>query len=195
MSLGVRQLAVQLEAVCGIRISNTTVSSELRFMGYTHSRKVPRSLLPPEPDCPKLPRRYAKPPRLNPPSPSFRRAYPTDVTDDEWAILAPLIPEPLPGGRPAHLSRRELVNAQFYVLRNGCTWRALPHDFPAYSTVYWYFRKWRDAGVWQRINDALREMVRVAAGRDPTPSAASLDSQSVKTTEKRGIVATTAASA
>ena len=183
---GVRQLANRLDEVCGVRISASTVSSELRRLGYTPTRKAIRAALPPDPDCPKVKRRYSAPPRLNPPAPNFRRAYPTDQTDAEWAIVGPLVPAPSPGGRPAHLSRRELVNAMFYVLRNGCTWRALPHDFPPCSTVYWYFRKWRDTGVWQRINDALREMVRVQAGRDPTPSAASLDSQSVKTTEKRG---------
>lgn len=193
--LSIRQLTVRLEAACSVRVSHATVGLELKRMGYTHTRKAIRTVSPPDPDCPRIPRRYTKQPRLNPPAPSFRKAYPTDMTDSEWTILAPLIPAPLPGGRPAHLPRRELVNAMFYVLRNGCTWRALPHDFPVYSTVYDYFRQWRNAGVWQTINDALREMVRVKAGRDPTPSAASLDSQSVKTTEKRGIVAMTVASA
>lgn len=193
------QLAVLLEADCGVRISKATVSRELRRLGFKRCRGGRRRSEPPEKPaeeaCPKRKRGYAAPPELMPPSPSFRKAYPTDVTDTQWAILEPLVPPALPGGRPARWSRRELVNAMFYVLRNGCTWRALPHDFPPYSTVYDYFRQWRDAGVWQRINDALREMVRVQAGRDPTPSAASLDSQSVKTTEKRGIAVTTAASA
>lgn len=188
-------LTRRLEAACGVRISAPTASRELRQMGYTHTRKTTRAVTPVEPDCPKRKRGYSAPPSLNPPSPSFRKAYPTDLTDEAWALLEPHVPQPLPGGRPAHWPRRELVNAMFYVLRNGCTWRALPHDFPPYSTVYDYFRRWRDAGVWQRINEALRAMVRVAAGRDPTPSAASIDSQSVKTTEKRGIAATTAANA
>ncbi len=115
-----------------------------------------------------------------------RRRYPTDLTAAQWTRLAPLVPSPKPGGRPASVSRRELLDAMFYVVRNGGTWRALPHDFPPWQTVYHYFRLWRDDGTWQQIHDALVPQVRVAAGRDPSPSVAILDSQSVKTTEKRG---------
>ncbi len=122
-----------------------------------------------------------------------RRAYPTDLTDAQWAILEPHVPPPKPGGRPPKHPRRELVNGMLYVLRSGGAWRRLPHEFPPWQTVYHSFRQWRMDGTWERINAALRARVRVRAGRDPQPSGAIMDSQSVKTTEKGGPVATTAA--
>jgi transposase len=122
-----------------------------------------------------------------------RPRYPSDLTDAEWALIAPLIPLPKAGGRPALHPRRELINAIFYVLREGCTGRALPHDFPAWQTVYDYFRRWRCDGTWATLHTTLRRQVRLAAGRAAEPSAAILDSQSAKTTEKGGCAAMTAA--
>ena len=112
-----------------------------------------------------------------------RKSYPTDLTDKQWNILEQLIPASKTGGRPRAVDMREIINAIFYILASGCAWRLMPHDFPAWSTVYYYFRIWRIEGVWQQFNQALREKVRQRAGREPTPSAALADSQSVKTTE------------
>jgi putative transposase len=122
-----------------------------------------------------------------------RPRYPTDLSDRQWRLLEPAIPPPRPGGRPRSADVREVVNAILYVDRNGVTWRALPHDFPPWKTVYHYFRAWRLDGTWERIHDALRDRVRTGAGRAASPSAAIIDSQSVKTAEKGGLAATTPA--
>ena len=89
-----------------------------------------------------------------------RRAYPTDLRDEEWAVLAPLIPPAKPGGRPRTTEIREVLNAIFYLLRSGGAWRLLPHEFPPWQTVYDYFRSWRNAGLWEQIHTTLRERVR-----------------------------------
>jgi putative transposase len=120
-----------------------------------------------------------------------RRRYPSDLTDAQWTLLEPLLPPALLGGRPRTHPTRELVDALRYVLRGGIAWRALPHDYPPWQTVYHYFRMWRRDGTWERLNDELRELVRERAGRTAQPSAAILDSQSAKTTEKGGSAATT----
>jgi len=120
-----------------------------------------------------------------------KKRYTSDLTDGEWALLEALIPAAKRGGRPRTANMREVCNAIFYVLKTGCQWGNLPTDFPPYSTVFDYYNQWRKDKVWQRLNDTLRQQVRVAEGRNAQASAAALDSQSVKTTEKGGSAATT----
>src|SRR5918997_4463447 len=112
------------------------------------------------------------------------RLYPTDLTDAQWEVLAPLIPPPRSGGRPRRVDMRWVVNAIVYIDRTGCQWRMLPRGYPNWKTVYWYFSRWQDDGTWERITDALRRQLRRKLGRDPDPSAGILDSQSVKTTQR-----------
>jgi putative transposase len=112
-----------------------------------------------------------------------RKVYPTDLDDNQWFVIAPLMPKPAKTGRPRLHCFREILNAIFYVSKNGCLWTGLPHDFPPWRTVYHYFRKWRIDGTWERLNSALREQLREKLGRNKAPSAAIVDSQSTKTVE------------
>lgn len=115
-----------------------------------------------------------------------RRAYSSDLSDLQWNLIKPWLPAPKPGGRRREVDIREVINAIYYVLKSGCAWRDLPHDFPPEGTVRDYFHQWRRAGVWERLQDALRRASRVQENREPDPSAGVIDSQSVKATRTTG---------
>ena len=122
-----------------------------------------------------------------------RIAYPSDLTDAQWRLIVKRIPPAKDGGRHRSVNMREVINGILYLVRTGCSWRQLPHDFPPWGTVHWYYRCFRIDDTWQKIHDALRDKVRASVGRKKSPSAAIVDSQSVKTTEKGGRMAMTRA--
>ena len=117
---------------------------------------------------------------------SRRRPYPSDLTELQWSAIAEMIPDATPGGRPRKAPKREIVEAILYLLRAGCAWRLLPHDFPPWQTVYHYFRRWQREGVWARVHHALVLADRERKGREASPSAAILDSQTVRTADQKG---------
>ena len=123
------------------------------------------------------------------------RSYATDLTDAQWVLVVAMIPEAKPGGRPRSIDVRAVVNAIFYLLRTGCQWRLLPHDFPPWQTVYYYFRRWDREAEWLTLLRTLYPLVRLKAGRCEAPSVAIMDGQSVKTTEKGAFGALTLISA
>jgi putative transposase len=115
------------------------------------------------------------------------RVYDTDLSDDAWALIEPMLPVPRFGGRPRTTNVRAVLNAILYLLRTGCQWRLLPREFPVWGTVYHYFRSWDNAGVWTYVQRTLYKMTRIQAGRSACPSVVIMDSQSVKTTERGGV--------
>ncbi len=122
------------------------------------------------------------------------KPYPSDLTNAEWAKLKPLLPQENRIGSPREIELRELVNALMYVADNGIKWRAMPHDLPAWQTVYGYFRRWSQSGVWEQVNQALAKQVRLTDGREEQPSLGLIDSQSVEMAQKgaltKGLMAT-----
>lgn len=116
----------------------------------------------------------------------IRQPYPSDLSDAEWEIFKPRLPKPKGFGHPVEVDFREILNGIFYVQRTGCQWEMMPHDLPPYSTVYSYFKKWQSRGIWQLLHDQIRQQLRTKLGRDEQSTVAIADSQSVKTTEKRG---------
>lgn len=173
-------------AAQGLAVSVATIKRALKAAGFVrHAVKSSAKAALSDPKKRSSVRRYRRDPL--PPPTDGRRAYSSDLTDAEWALVLPLLPTRPRGGRPPTYARREMVNAVFYLLRTGCQWRMLPHDFPPWEAVYAFFDESKASGFWEQLNHTLRGQVRQQAGRAETPTAAIIDSQSVKTTEKGGV--------
>jgi transposase len=192
-----QQLADRLFEQTGVRVSSPTVGTRLKELGVSYMRASAKAQRPrgAAEERKRPPTRPYRPGGAGPTSYAGRRAYPSDLTDAQWGLIAPLVPACKPGGRHEEIPRRELVNAMLYLLHTGCPWRAMPHDLPHWSTVYYYFKRWRQSGLWAQVLAVLFEQTRRMAGRSALPTAASLDAQSVKTTEKGGHAGLTASSA
>lgn len=181
-----RELAERLEEVRGAQITGQTVGIYLAEAGYVRRKPV---LIGHSDGSRAKETRYKAQNRREPKG----RMYPSALTDHEWVLLQPLVDELDAGkGRPPKHDRREMLDAVFYVVRTGCAWRMLPAHYPPWQTVYAAFRAWNDRGWFQRVCDTLRASWRAQQGRDVEPSAAILDSQTVKTTEKGGLEVMTA---
>jgi len=183
---GPRVAALMSEWV-GHRVWGPTGWRYLQEAGYRRQAVVRVEAA--EPGGAAEPRRYRRSPEVA--RSDGRRAYPSDLSEAEWERVAPLVERPPGGpGAPCKWSKRVILDGIFYLVRGGCAWRMMPHDFPPHQTVYGWFRKWRRDGTWERLNEVLRGAVRQQEGRAEEPTAGILDSQSVKTTEKGGLVGT-----
>lgn len=180
----VDQVRNWIEAQWAICFSYSGLYSWLGRQGQAERKTIPQGLTHSQNRDPKQAQWQIG---LIPKTTQDHQGYPSNLSDEQWQLLVPLLAPAPANGREREVSLRAVLNASLYVLRCGCAWRYLPHDFPAWQTVYDYFSKWRQTGVWERIHSRLREQLRVQMGHEASPSAAIIDSQSVKTTEKGGV--------
>lgn len=185
--VGLSQLAELFAQRTQKPVPKTPVFSKaLKTLGYSYRKIKPEGQVQKTEEDKSY--RYQQKHRDIPKAPEHRRAYPSDLTDAQWSLLQPLFEKSGNKGRPRKVPLREIVNAMLYIDRTGCQWRYLPHDFPDWQLVAKTFYRWRDKGLWQTVHDTLREQVRVAAGREVSPSVSIIDSQSAKSTESGGVV-------
>ena len=187
------QLMTGLEQLCGKRVSRATLRHGLRQLGLSKAQPQKRPSRRRSPRLPSLARPTRYQARHRPEPRRETRQYPSDLRDEEWRLLAPLVESSTQRGRPVVHSRRRILDAIFYIARTGCQWRYLPLDYPPWQTVYSCFRRWKLQGVLVQIHERLRASYRRQQGREVQPSGGIVDSQSVKTTEKGGPEGTTRA--